>query len=182
MTRLCDKNCVYENLWRLQNSHLWLLCEKSSVENFPPVYSVKYLDATKHQNTTSHLMEGNLLIQIDRGSIYYPFLFAYTSWQIKDILIMTTFFGCKIFVHKSCHMIHLLFKIDLYIYKQYKLLICKSSWVEGVYAVSIEALPPHGVYPIWVNLFQTPSLILKEGIYRYFSCLILTWGEMILQL
>ena len=158
------KLCLWKSLKTTELTPLIIVWGQFCWEFPLQVYSVKILGrnkTSKYYVTFDGGESYQLKSKIDRGSIYYPFLFAYTSWQIKDILIMTTFFGCKIFVHKSCHMIHLLFKIDLYIYKQYKLLICKFSWVEGVYAVSIETLPPYGVYPIWVNLFQTPSLIFK---------------------
>ena len=100
MTRLCDiKYCVYDNL-EVYRTHTSDYCVRTVLLRIPPpVYSVKYLDATKHQNTTSHLMEGNLLIQIDRGSIYYPFICLHKLAN-RNILIVTTFFGCKIFVHK----------------------------------------------------------------------------------
>ena len=114
----------------------------------PPVYSVKILGrnkTSKYYVTFDGGESYQLKSKIDRGSIYYPFLFAHTNWQIEDILIVTTFFGCKIFVHKSCHYDSSFCSNN--IYKQYKLLICKFSWVEGVYAVSIETLPPYGVIP-----------------------------------
>ena len=131
MTRLCDiKYCVYDNL-EVYRTHTSDYCVRKVLLRISlQVYSVKILGrnkTSKYYVTFDGGESYQLKSKIDRGSIYYPFLFAHTNWQIEDILIVTTFFGCKIFVHKAVIMIHLLFKIDLYIYKQYKLLICKFS-------------------------------------------------------